>query len=95
MDLLSLRMGSCLTSLETTRQSFKVAVSFYQQCMSVLVALYPHQLWCYGLFYFSHSNGCDITLSVFLLKDIFKNFQACQSVPAQTLEQSCGGEAEC
>ena len=44
MELLSLRMGRCLTSLETARQSSRVAVSFYQQCMSILVALYPHQL---------------------------------------------------
>ena len=44
VELLSLRMDSCLTSLETARRSSKVAVSFYQQCKSVLVALYPHHL---------------------------------------------------
>ena len=44
VELFSLRMGSCLTSLETARPFSKVAVPFYQQCRSVPVAPYPHQL---------------------------------------------------
>lgn len=84
VELLSYRLGSCLTSLETTRQvPFSPAV--YQRGFQLFHIL--ADFCCYSLFNFS-PNGCDVMPYFFYFKDIYKNFQACQSMPAETLKRS-------